>query len=317
MEPIFFNPIYKHNVWGGFKISQTLKNIPKEQIGESWEIAANKNGSSIIKNGEFKNKTLNDVFKEEKVRISVFGEYCKKMKRFPLLIKFIDAKENLSVQVHPNNFYAKRLEKDIGKTELWYILDCKENANIICGFKNNIRTKEDLNDLKENEILNSLNYIPIKKGDAIFIEAGTVHAIMADTLICEIQQNSDITYRVYDWDRNDKSRPLHIKKSKKVINIKNKVKVINNICVNNEKIKISHQKFFYIDKINVNGRFAYSSYQKTFQAINVIQGNGTLEYNTNKYTVKQGDSFIIPATLGKYIMKGNMEIIMSYIGKKV
>ena len=316
MEPIFFEPIYKYNVWGGNRISESLKNIEKMQIGESWEIAANKNGNSIIKNGAFEGKTLKDVFDDKKNRVKLFGENCKKLQKFPLLIKFIDAKENLSVQVHPNNFYAKKLEKDTGKTELWYIMDCKENANIICGLKSDIKSKKDLDKLNQDTILEHLNYVPIKKGDSIFINAGTVHAIMADTLICEIQQNSDLTYRVYDWGRNDKSRILHLRKSKKVINLKSKLQIKEDLEKKNSIKPICRSKFFNIDKINVSDELTLKSSKLTFQAVNVIKGKGRMVCKDKTYEIAKGESFIIPSNLGNYLLKGNMEILMSYIGKK-
>lgn len=309
MEPIFLEPVYKHHVWGGYKISKDLKKCDENQISESWEIADNANGSTIIKNGEFKGMFFNDLIKDESTKINVFGTNCENIDKFPLLIKFIDAKENLSVQVHPDDVFAKNYENDSGKTELWHIIDCDENAKIICGLKNNI-------DVDENNVLENLEYVPIKKGDSILIEPGTIHAIMGNTLLCEIQQNSDLTYRVYDWGRNNPQRPLHLDKARKVINKESKGKKIEQKNDINKIENISHNNFFYVDKLKVQGLYMFDSDEKTFKAINVISGKGTLKYNSMEYSINQGDSFIIPANLGKYTIDGDLEILISYIGEK-
>lgn len=309
MEPIFLEPVYKHHVWGGYKISKDLKKCDEKQISESWEIADNANGSTIIKNGEFRGMFFNDLIKDESTKVNVFGTNCENIDKFPLLIKFIDAKENLSVQVHPDDVFAKNYENDSGKTELWHIIDCDENAKIICGLKNNI-------DVDENNVLENLEYVPIKKGDSILIEPGTIHAIMGNTLLCEIQQNSDLTYRVYDWGRNNPQRPLHLDKARKVINKESKGKKIEQKNDINKIENISHNNFFYVDKLKVQGLYMFDSDEKTFKAINVISGKGTLKYNSMEYSINQGDSFIIPANLGKYTIDGDLEILISYIGEK-
>ena len=309
MELIFFEPLYKYNVWGGYQISQKLKAMQKTKIGESWEISANEHGDCKIKNGEFKEKTLSEIFAIDKIRIDIFGEHCKKMKRFPILIKFIDADENLSVQVHPNNFYAKKLENGNGKKEMWYIMDCKEGNNIIYGFNDLVKTKKDLSNVNAENILNFLNYVPIKKGDAIFVNSGTIHSIMGGTLLCEIQQNSDITYRVYDWDRNNKSRPLHLKKAKQVINLKNKLKIKNMEETDEEVQKVFYNKYFKTDKIIVQAKTSFKSNPKSFQAINIIEGEGQVICNDKSVDIKKGDSFLVPAKLGEYIISGNLELL--------
>ena len=309
MELIFFEPLYKYNVWGGYQISQKLKDMQKTKIGESWEISANEHGDCKIKNGEFKEKTLSEIFAIDKIRIDIFGEHCKKMKRFPILIKFIDADENLSVQVHPNNFYAKKLENGNGKKEMWYIMDCKEGNNIIYGFNDLVKTKKDLSNVNAENILNFLNYVPIKKGDAIFVNSGTIHSIMGGTLLCEIQQNSDITYRVYDWDRNNKSRPLHLKRAKQVINLKNKLKIKNMEETDEEVQKVFYNKYFKTDKIIVQTKTNFKSNPKSFQAINIIEGEGQVICNDKSVDIKKGDSFLVPAKLGEYIISGNLELL--------
>ncbi len=313
MEPIFLKAIYKHNVWGGYNISEKLKNIPKIQIGESWEVSANQNGDTVILNKEYEGKTLSKLFQEKENRVKIFGTKTKDLDRFPLLVKYIDANENLSVQVHPNDFYAKKLENGVGKTELWHILDCKKDAKIICGLKEDITTKEEFSNLTENEIINHLKYLSINKGDTICIKAGTIHAIMKNTLLCEIQQNSDITYRVYDWNRNDENRPLHLKQAKEVVDIKSRGETVKDKECKNKIYNLCHNEYFYVDKVKIDGKFFYSSNKDSFQILNIVKGNGILKKNQKEYELKLGESILIPAMLGEYEIEGNIDILISYI----
>ena len=165
-------------------------------------------------------KDLKELFADNNHREEIFGSKTKQMKTFPLLVKFIDAKDNLSVQVHPDDKYAKQYEDDIGKTEMWYVMDCDENAKIIYGMKKDVKQEEIADIIKQGKLRDNLKELSIHKGDIIYIPSGTVHAILKGTLICEVQQNSNLTYRVYDWDRlgkDGKPRELHIKKAIDVI----------------------------------------------------------------------------------------------------
>lgn len=316
MNIIFMEPVYKDYIWGGEKLKKEFnKNTPFERTAESWEISSNKNGICQIKNEEYEGKTLKDLFEDEKIKEEIFGKKCKKIKEFPLLIKFIDAKDNLSIQVHPDDEYAKKIGLESGKTEMWYIMECEENGKIIGGLNSKL-TKNELQDVIENDkIKDYLNYIDIKQGDSIYIPAGTVHAILKNILICEIQQNSDTTYRVYDWDRKDKEgkgRQLHKKEAIETIKPENVPTIIHS----KEELqtqKIAKSKFFEVEKINCNSVFEDTSCADTFFAINVIEGEGFIETATNKYEIKKGDSFLIPATLGKYKVLGKIKFIKSYI----
>lgn len=221
------------------------------KIAESWEISANENGMSIVKNGEFKEKSLKELFADMNLKKEIFGKKLLKFSESPILIKFIDANRNLSIQVHPDDKIARKSENSQGKSELWYVVDCNENSKIICGIK---KKEFDLDKALSNDtILDKLNYINIKKGDNIFIKAGTIHAILEGTLICEIQQNSDITYRIYDWNRLDchgNPRELHIAKAKKTIKFNNKIKLKHS---NFDRInsKIISNKYFKTDLLNI------------------------------------------------------------------
>ncbi len=229
-EPIFLKPVFKDYIWGGKRLKEDFhKNTPYEVTAESWEISTNDNGKSIIKNGEYKDWNLAEVFDKIETKEELFGRKTVTMEKFPLLIKFIDASSNLSVQVHPDDIYAYEKENGSqGKTEMWYIMECKPGAQIICGMKTEIKQEELSNILKSNNVADYLNFVTVKKGDCIYIPSGTIHAILGDTLICEIQQNSDLTYRVYDWGRvgkDGKPRQLHVEKAIDVVKLGNKPQI--------------------------------------------------------------------------------------------
>lgn len=313
---IFMEPIYKDYIWGGNKLKTKLnKNTPYDKTAESWEISANKNGNCQILNEEYNNKTLYDLFNDKEIKKEIFGTKCLNLNEFPILIKYIDAKDDLSIQVHPDDNYAHKNGEKHGKNELWYIMDCEENSQIINGFKNDIVHSELKKSIEDNTIKNHLNYSRIKKGDSIYIEAGTVHAILKNNLICEIQQNCDITYRVYDWDRVDKNgekRILHKKEALDVI--KTHLKSIIKNSSNNELIQnLIKNEYFVTDKINCNDKFKDISNKETFYAINVVKGEGVIKFNNKEIKIKLGDSFIIPASLGSYEILGKIELLKSYV----
>lgn len=316
MNIIFMEPVYKNYIWGGEKLKNKFnKNTPFERTAESWEISSNKNGACKIKNEEYEGKTLKDLFEDDNIKEEIFGKKSKKLKEFPLLIKFIDAKDNLSIQVHPDDEYAKKIGLESGKTEMWYIIECEENGKIIGGLNTKLTKNELKNAIENDNIKKYLKYIDIKQGDSIYIPAGTVHAILKNTLICEIQQNSDTTYRVHDWDRKDKDgkkRQLHKKEAIETIKSENVPTIIHTT----EKLpcqKIVESKFFEVEKINCDEIYEDCSNLNTFYAINVLDGKSVLETATNKYKIEKGDSFLVPATLGKYKIEGKIQFLKSYI----
>ena len=316
MEPIFMNPVFKDYIWGGKNLKEKLnKNTPYEKTAESWEISTNSNGKTVIINGEFKGKTLHELFENKDKREEIFGTKTKNMDRFPILVKYIDAKDNLSVQVHPDNEYAAKVEHDIGKTEMWYIMDCKENAKLICGVRSNI-SKNDIKKYIENgKIEDILNYINVKKGDVIYIPSGTVHAIMNGILLCEIQQNSDLTYRVYDWGRvgkDGKPRELHTKKAIDVIDTTKTPKCVG-IQMDEGENNIINGDFFKTNKIVINGVYNGKTDGESFYIINVVDGKGKILTNNKEYKLNIGDSFIIPATIGSYTIEGKMHVLKTWI----
>lgn len=211
--PILFTPILQDKIWGGSKLGQLLgKDTKKLKVGESWEISDVEGFVSIVSNGSEKGKNLNDLIKEYGAELLGESIYKRYGDHFPLLIKFIDAKKDLSVQLHPNDELAKQRHNSFGKTEMWYVMQADEGARLNIGFNKDLDKREFLDYLDKGEIVDILNFEKVQKGDAVFINTGKVHAIGSGVLLAEIQQTSDITYRIYDWDRVDddgKSRELH------------------------------------------------------------------------------------------------------------
>lgn len=317
-EPIFLSPVFKDYIWGGNKLKTLFgKNSPYEITAESWEVSTNKNGKSIVKNGIGKDCNLDELFENKDVRIRIFGTKTEKMDKFPLLIKFIDANSNLSVQVHPDDNYAFKNENgDKGKTEMWYIMECKQGAQIICGMKENIKQEELSNILKSENVADYLNFVDVKQGDCIYIPSGTIHAILGDILICEVQQNSDLTYRVYDWGRmgkDGKPRELHIDKAIDVVKVGSRPNIKKTNTWQEGIKNMICSEFFKTDKITVKESLNDNSNTETFYAMNVVKGNGSIDTNGRTYKLKLGDSFIIPACLGQYKLCGNMELLKSYL----
>ena len=272
MEPIFFKPIYKNVIWGGKRIAEVFnRKCADDDIGEAWELSAHKNGLSIISNGEFKDESLLDLFNDKEKRLAIFGKHCSNLERFPILIKFIDANKNLSIQVHPDDNYARKYENDSGKSEVWYVMDCNDGAKLVYGFKDDVieeNLREAINNIEEN-----VNYVDIHKGDFISIPSGTVHAIMEGTLICEIQQSSDITYRVYDWnrvDKNGKPRELHREKALDVIRLEKK-NAIDNYANLKEDTNLYASNIFKVDMIKVKQQKNLVSNKESFTTYIVVE----------------------------------------------
>ena len=316
-EPIFFEPIYKDYIWGGNRLKNDLqKNTPFEKTAESWEISSNKNGETIIQNGEYQGKTIATIWEDKETRKKLFGTKTENLEKFPLLVKFIDAETNLSVQVHPDDIYAKERENSFGKTEMWYIIDCKPEAQIIYGLKKGISKKELPNILTSKKIVEYLNFVNVEPGDCIYIPSGTIHAILGDTLICEIQQNSDLTYRVYDWERvgkDGKPRELHTQKAIDVTQVEQELKIEKTKAMKTGKKEIINSPYFKIDKLKIENNVIEESNSETFFILNVVKGNGGIKVQEREYSLKLGDSFIIPSNLGKYELKGNLEILKTYL----
>ena len=309
-EILFLDPVCTHNIWGGTRLREDFHYpVEGDDLWECWGISAHPNGDVTLRDCGFRGMKLSELWKKHP---KVFGNVDSD--RFPLLIKIIDAKDDLSIQVHPDDDYAKVHENgSLGKTECWYILDCKKNATIVIG--HNSRTKEELSRMiHEGKWSEFIREIPIKKGDFLQIDPGTVHAIKGGTLILETQQNSDITYRVYDYGRlsNGKPRELHIDKSIDVITVPAKsaadsVKSVADLPVNTLN-ELYVCKYFHIYKIEVSGKMTFEQ-NAPFMNMTVTEGNGIV----NGQPVKKGDHFILPNGFGNVELQGRMQIIASTI----
>ena len=293
-------PEYKDYLWGGEKLKTDYgKQTDKTPCAESWELSLNPHGLTKVEDG----KTLAEVLTPEKT-----GKNCEKFEFFPVLIKFIDAKQNLSVQVHPSDDYAIKYENSYGKTESWYIVEAEEGAGIYCGFKRDTNKEEFLQSLASGEVENLLNFIPVKKGDCYFIPSGTVHAIGAGCLILEIQQNSDLTYRVYDYNRrgaDGKLRELHVDKAVKVINF-NKYEPKLFASGENPRV-ITECNYFRSKELVLNGGFTEKN-ANSFTCVTVTDGSG--EINGEKFI--KGDSFFVCADT-EYTLKGTGKVILTCV----
>lgn len=320
LYPLFFEPDYKERVWGGTLLKDKLnKNIPFENTGESWEVACHDNGDSTIRNGSLQGKTLKEVLVGNSKEL--LGYEMKDNDKFPLLIKFIDAKDKLSVQVHPEDEYAKINENgELGKSEAWYILDAQPGAKLIAGLKDNVSKDDFVKALEEGHLEQVLNEVEVQAGDVINIPAGFVHAIEDGILLAEIQQNSDTTYRVYDWNRvglDGKMRELHVDKSLDVIDFEGKHSkdIVTGLGVkdgDNDIIYYVANEYFSIEKIDLNGNMKQDT-QGKFIIYMCTSGSGEVNHDNNRYSFKLGDSFMIPATLGEFVLEGDASLIKTYI----
>ena len=313
-----FEEISKEVIWGGNTLASLYsKPFDKNKtIGESWEICSLPSDDNIVLNGEFKGRTLSSLVEEYGVKL--LGTKCKD-DYFPLLIKLIDARDKLSIQVHPDEEYANKRHNKHGKNEMWYVMNTDGNAKLLIGLKENI-TKDDLKKAvynKEN-IEDMFNYFEIKKGDAFYIPNGCIHAILGNSVIAEIQTPSDVTYRLYDWnrvDKNGKSRELHIEDSFNVIKDIDAYSLKSN---KHSKFKSSlleintvfSNKYFTAEEYIITDNFNSKTDGESFEIIMAVEGNGTIESNIDGNVIKlySGKTVLIPASLGDYIIKTNNSI---------
>lgn len=319
MYPIKLKPAFKDYLWGGTRLRDDFgKDCDFNKIAESWELSCHKDGNSVVADGEFAGLTLAQYI--EKEGKSVLGTNCEKFENFPILIKLIDAKDNLSVQVHPNNEYAQRVEGEYGKTEMWYVVDCDEGASLLYGFKHNITKEEFRERIENNTLLEVTNSVPVKKGDVFFIEAGTLHAIGKGILIAEIQQNSNTTYRIYDYGRvgaDGKPRQLHIDKAVDVTNLCPAKPYPQSEPVDMggwTKKRLAKCEYFTVDVINVDTSASLEADKSSFVNILVLDGGCVLSSEGNDAVeLKKGDSVFIPAGLGKFELTGKCSAVMTHI----
>lgn len=315
--PLQFQPILKDRIWGGTKLKTYLnKPITSEITGESWEISTVENNVSVIANGFFKGRSLNKLineFPEEVLGTKVYKQFGK---QFPLLFKYLDAREDLSIQVHPNDELAKKRHNSFGKTEMWYVMQADKDARLIVGFKEKSSPEEYLESLKSKTIIDILDTKKINKGDVFFLETGTVHAIGAGTVIAEIQQTSDITYRIYDFDRVDTSgntRELHVDLALDAINynvVDAQKEYSKEKNVANEVVDC---KYFTTNFIPLDGNLTVVKNNESFTVYMCVDGTFDLIYNGELFHYKTGDTLLIPAEMTEFEIVGKASVLEIYI----
>lgn len=317
MAVLKLTPAFKDYLWGGTRLRDDFqKDCDFDKIAESWELSCHKDGPSTISNGEFKGLTLSEYI--EKAGKSVLGTDCEKFDNFPILIKLIDAKDNLSVQVHPDNEYALRVEGEYGKTEMWYIVDCDEGATLLYGFKDTISKDEFAQRIADNTLLEVTNAVPVKKGDVFFIQAGTLHAIGKGILIAEIQQNSNTTYRIYDYGRvgkDGKPRELHVEKAKDVTDLC-PAKAYPETPVEQKdgytSKLLSSCDYFTTYAIDVDSKAVLEADEKSFASLLILEGEGKV-VGDDTVEFRKGDSIFVPAGTGKFAVDGKCKAILTRV----
>lgn len=321
MYPYLFNPIYKEYIWGGRKLKDWGRKFTSPTVAESWEISVREEGDSIIENGPLKGSSLSRVISTHGA--DVVGSDLARREVFPMLIKLIDANGKLSVQVHPDDSYALANEKDpSGKHEMWYILEAGEEANIVLGLKEDVDRDTFLDYLKGGKVEQCLNYVRVKKGDIIDIPPGVIHALGENILLVEIQQNSDNTYRVYDYDRIDgtgKKRELHVEKALDVIDFhnKNRPHILNFSDMDPGCKKIMANRHFETFLLNIKDFHGDETTGEKFHAYIFIEKGGTVEYGRNYSNfvhVAEGRTVFIPAAMGKYRIRGEFYGLKTFVG---
>ena len=319
MEPMKMKPIFKEYLWGGRALREVYgKPIPSDTTSESWEVAMHKNGESIIANGAFAGKPIS--FAARTMGAEFLGDAVmeKYGGRFPLLVKFLDCCDKLSIQVHPRDDYAAQHENgELGKTEMWYVLDAKPGAKLIYGFAQDMTQEEFARAIESGQLEQVLNYVEVKKGDSFFIPAGTLHALLDGLLIAEIQQNSDTTYRVYDYNRRDAkghTRPLHVQKALDVTTLSSS-KGKERICVRAERVGTNSRadlvkcEYFAVSRYELREPLQLETERESFEILIFCDGEGSIHYHGGAVDFHAGDSFVVPAYLGKYCIEGNCDFL--------
>lgn len=320
MTPFKLKPTIKDYIWGGTRLRDEFgMESSFERLAESWELSCHKDGLSVISGGEYDGMTLEDFLKAHPEAIR---RGCTEYKEFPILIKLIDARENLSVQVHPDNEYARKFEGDNGKTEMWYIVDCDKGAELIYGFKEEITRDEFCRAIAENTLLDKVNCVKVHKGDVFFIEPGTLHAIGKGILIAEIQQSSNVTYRVYDYGRigaDGKPRDLHIGKALDVTRLEppsakyGQPEIVR--LSDAECRPLCGCEYFSTSRYDISDCFSIDNPDVFFHIL-IIDGEADICSGSETGSimhVKKGSSVFVPAGTDAVYIKGRCSIILTTI----
>lgn len=315
LHPLKFTPILKEKIWGGEKLkTQLKKDIPSAHTGESWEISDVEGDTSEVSTGPLKGKSLRyllETYREELVGEKIYAHFGNK---FPLLIKFIDAKENLSVQLHPDDTLAKKRHNSFGKTEMWHIVQADQNAGIIVGFKEGITKQDYLDHLEKESLQEILNFEEVKPGDTFFIKPGLIHAIGEGVVLAEIQQTSDITYRVYDWDRKDahgKGRELHTELAIDAIDFEaNDQFKVPYKAQQNEVTSLVKNKYFTTQVLPLSGekKLVYKEHD-SFVIFMCLEGKAVFDTGDHQVELELGETLLLPACFKQVIITGHARLL--------
>ena len=319
--PLKFKPIIKEKVWGGTKLNSILnKKVHTNNAGESWELSGVENNLSEVVNGPLKGKNIKELINIYKSDLVGKRVYSKFNNFFPLLIKFIDASNDLSVQVHPDDETAQKRHKENGKNEMWYIIDADEDADLILGVKENLSKSEYIDHVNKKTLRDVLNHVKIKCKDVAYIPAGRIHAVMKGVFLAEIQQCSDLTYRIYDWDRKDLNgnyRQLHTDEAKDVVDLqKHNNYLINYDLKKNDSVNLCKNKYFTVNLIKFDNNIAKNYLPlDSFVIYICISGKFSINSKKGELTAEKGDTILIPANINdvELIPDEKSEILEVYI----
>lgn len=313
------SPAFKDYLWGGTKLRDVYgKNCDFEKIAESWELSTHAAGQSVIEGGENNGLTLNAYI--EKLGKGILGTNCARFSDFPVLIKFIDAKQPLSVQVHPSDEYGLRVEGEYGKTEMWYVVASDPGASLYFGVNRELTKEEFRKHIEDNTLTDVLYKADVKPGDVFFIEAGTIHAIGEGILICEIQQNSNTTYRVYDYGRigaDGKPRELHVEKAIDVSTLTPSdtadKQSAPEVIEGGTKTALASCEYFTTEKYEVDGAVEIDVDETSFASLVITAGEGKVKGEENEIAFKAADSIFVPAGAGKVQITGKCTVVKTTV----
>jgi mannose-6-phosphate isomerase len=320
MKPLKFNALLKSTIWGGDKIIPFKHlDVKQENVGESWEISGVKGNETTVKDGEFAGKNLNEVVAEMKDQLIGKENYKRFGNEFPLLIKFIDARQDLSIQVHPTDEIAKKQGKERGKTEMWYLMDSDKNATLLCGLKKKITPEEYAAMVENDTIVDAIARYDVKEGDCFFLPAGRIHAIGTGCFLAEIQQTSDVTYRIYDFKRKDKNgnyRELHTKQAAECINynVEDNYRT-NYLPTKNMGVALVNCPYFCTAVYDLDEPMTLDySELDSFVILIGLKGKATLTDNEgNVTTLEAGESILVPATTKELKVDGTLKFLETYV----
>lgn len=319
MEMFKLIPSVADYIWGGTRlIDEYGIKTDKNPAAEAWVLSCHEAGPSTVESGEFKGKTLSEVYESHK---EICGTNGNKFEFFPILIKLIDAKNNLSIQVHPDNDYAMRVEGEYGKTEAWYILDCDEDAELILGFNRNVSVDEFKQAAQSEKMLDIVNRIKVKKGDLFFIEAGTMHAICKGILLAEVQQNSNTTYRIYDYGRlgaDGKPRPLHVDKAADVTHlcppeIPDAASRKTEVFPGGVRATLKECDLFKMYNIKADGEVTFNADESSFVSLLCLDGEAEISCGKTTLNIQKGESLFIPAGSVEFKINGTADFLETRI----